>query len=129
MRCVEGWAWNYGRTANGNNSITNNNISTIGMGQLNDLGCIYHLGNDTGTLIARNLCSNVSSYSYGGNAYYLDAASQGLLITENIAYDVKCAGFMEDFAMLNVISNNVFSSVATNVFTFGAEASGLACSA
>lgn len=123
-----GWAWGYGHTATRQNEITNNLISAIGLGQLSDLGCVYHLGNDTGTLIARNVCSNVSSYSYGGNGYYLDEGSEGLLVTENIAFDVKCAGFMENYALMNNISNNVFSDVSTNKFTPGAEASGLACS-
>ena len=39
-----GWDWSYGPTADGNNTISHNNISTIGMGELSDLGCVYHLG-------------------------------------------------------------------------------------
>jgi hypothetical protein len=33
-----GWMWSYGPTSNGNNTISKNNISTIGMGELSDLG-------------------------------------------------------------------------------------------
>jgi hypothetical protein len=37
-----------------------------GMGETSDMGCIYHLGQDRGTTIHGNVCSNVSSYDYGG---------------------------------------------------------------
>ena len=46
-----------------------NNISTIGMGETSDLGCVYHLGMDIGTTIHGNVCSNVSSFDYGAMGY------------------------------------------------------------
>eukprot|EP01048_Picozoa_sp_COSAG05_P003401 COSAG05_NODE_156_length_15696_cov_359.955440_2_plen_114_part_00 len=52
-----------------------------------------------------------------------------MLLTQNIATNIKCAGFMENYGLHNNISNNIFASVATNAFSFGADASGLACSA
>ena len=64
-----GWSWNYGPTRDGNNTISHNNISTIGMGETSDMGCVYHLGQDRGTTIHGNLCSNVSSFDYGGLGY------------------------------------------------------------
>jgi len=40
----------------GQQTISFNNISTIGMGETSDLGCVYHLGRDRGTTIDSNLC-------------------------------------------------------------------------
>ena len=39
-----GWEWSYEPTADSNNVASFNNISTIGMGETSDLGCVYHLG-------------------------------------------------------------------------------------
>jgi hypothetical protein len=47
------------------------------------MGCIYHLGIDTGTLIEGNVCTNTSAYYYGGWGYYL-ASNNGLF--EPFAY-------------------------------------------
>jgi len=44
---------------------------TFCAGQLSDMGCIYHLGIDSGTLIEGNVCTNTSAYYYGGWGYYL----------------------------------------------------------
>ena len=67
-----GWSWDYGPTATKNNTVSWNSISTIGMGELSDLGCVYHLGENEGHVTTRNTCTNVSSFSYGGNAFYTD---------------------------------------------------------
>jgi hypothetical protein len=47
------------------------------------MGCIYHLGIDSGTLIEGNVCTNTSAYYYGGWGYYL-ASNNGLF--EPFAY-------------------------------------------
>jgi hypothetical protein len=58
--------WNYVDTHNANNTIAFNDIHTIGQGDLSDMGCVYHLGQDTGTVIESNVCHNVTSFNYGG---------------------------------------------------------------
>lgn len=85
--------------------------------RLADLACVYHLGQDNGTVITGNLCTNVSSHGYGGDAYYTDQGSQNVNISSNVAYGVKCAGFQENFGMDNAIVGNVFAFVNTNKFT------------
>ena len=52
-----GWTWNYATTSNGDNEISFNHISEIGLGTLSDMGCVYHLGMDFGTKIVRQSCS------------------------------------------------------------------------
>ena len=112
-----GWSWTYGQTRSGYNEISHNNISTIGMGVLCDLACVYHLGQDNGTIIRGNLCTNVSSHGYGGAAFYTDQGSSNVTISANVAHDIKCAGFQENFGMNNEISDNIFAFVNTNNFT------------
>lgn len=92
-----GWRWNYGPTSDGNNTVSYNNISTIGMGETSDLGCVYHLGEDLGTVIHGNLCYNVSSFDYGAIAYYLDQSSRYVTVSNNVAYDVKCVSSVQCF--------------------------------
>ena len=122
-----GWRWNYGPTSDGNTTISYNRIHTIGMGETSDLGCVYHLGRDRGTTIHNNLCYNVSSFDYGGLGFYLDQASQYVTVTDNVAYDVKCAGFLQNFGLNCTISNNVLASVNQNIFWPGADFSGQTC--
>ena len=119
-----GWSWDYGPTATKNKSaidtfsvcvlsvsltqkchdcstVSWNSISTIGMGELSDLGCVYHLGENEGHVTTHNTCTNVSSFSYGGNAFYTDQGSQGVEISFNLAHHVKCAGFLQNFGTEN----------------------------
>lgn len=110
-----GWTWNYVPTSNNNNIISYNHIHTIGMGDLSDMGCVYHLGADQGTHIINNICHNVSSYKkgYGGWGYYTDQASRGVVIENNIAYNTTCSAFHQHYGMDNIIRNNVFADVNT----------------
>ena len=59
------------------------------MGELCDLACVYHLGQDNGTTIDHNLCTNVSSHGYGGAAYYTDAGSSNVTISNNVRGNTK----------------------------------------
>ena len=61
-----GWSWGFASTPNFGSVISANEIHTIGQGELSDLGCIYHLGIDPGTIIEDNSCHDVVSYNYGG---------------------------------------------------------------
>ena len=117
----------YGPTSDGTNTISHNNISTIGMGDLSDLGCVYHLGRDQGTTIHGNLCANVSSYDYGAMGYYLDQASRFVMVSDNVAHDIKCAGFMQNFGVNCTFSNNVGGFLNENIFTPGSDFSEHTC--
>ena len=97
-----GWQWGFGRTGNANSVISSNYISTIGQGQLSDMGCIYHLGIDSGTLIEGNICTNTSSYYYGGWGYYLDEGSSNVTVRGNLAFDLKTAGFTQHYGRCNI---------------------------
>ena len=58
-----GWTWGYGPTAAHDNRIEFNNLYNIGRGLLSDMGCIYSLGVQPGTVERNNLCHDVSRYA------------------------------------------------------------------
>jgi len=70
-----GWTWGYGPTAAHGNVIEFNNIHDIGRGMLSDMGCIYTLGVQPGTVERNNLCHDVSRSVYGGWGLYTDEAA------------------------------------------------------
>jgi hypothetical protein len=100
-----GWSWGYLPTATGANVISHNDIFSIGLGELCDLACVYHLGQDNGTQIVHNSCRNVSSYGYGGNAYYTDQGSSNINLSHNLAHDIKCSGWQENYGVNNSVTN------------------------
>jgi hypothetical protein len=75
-----GWTWGWGRTMAQDNLIEQNHIHDIGRGLLSDMGCIYTLGAQPGTVLRNNLCHDVKRYEKPSPDSVPDAASrQGLL--------------------------------------------------
>ena len=70
------------------------------------------------------MCSNVSSFDYGGTAYYLDQASQFVTVSNNLAVDIKCAGLLQNFGLNCTIRNNVFALVSEDRFVPGSFVNG-----
>jgi hypothetical protein len=60
-----GWTWSYGPSWARDNIIEFNHIFNIGRGILSDLGCIYTVGVQPGTVVRNNLCHDVSRYEHG----------------------------------------------------------------
>jgi hypothetical protein len=103
-----GWTWSWGRTMAHHNIIEQNHIHHIGRGLLSDMGCIYTLGLQPGTVLRNNLCHDVTRYDkkpaqrapgtpasqplienqtgYGGWGIYLDSASSQILVENNVVY-------------------------------------------
>src|SRR2546423_569156 len=61
-----GWNWGYQETACRDNRIEFNHLHDIGQFMLSDLGGIYTLGIQKGTVVQNNLIHDVNSFSYGG---------------------------------------------------------------
>jgi hypothetical protein len=57
------------------------------------------------------MCSNVTTFNYGGWGYYTDQASRFVRIENNIAHHTKSAGFHQHYGLDNVIINNIFALV------------------
>jgi parallel beta-helix repeat protein len=104
-----GWTWGYGPNQSKGNLIAFNHIHGIGKDMLSDMGGIYTLGEQPGTIIQNNLIHDISSFTYGGWGIYMDEGSSEILIRDNIVYDCRSAGFHQHYGRDNIVRNNVFA--------------------
>jgi hypothetical protein len=106
-----GWTWGYLQTAAYSNLIEFNNIHDIGRGVMGDLGCVYLLGVQPGTVVRNNYCHDVtrSDTSYGGWGFYTDEGSSRIVIENNVALHTEDAGFHHHYGQDDLVRNNIFA--------------------
>ncbi len=104
-----GWTWGYARNQSKGNVIEFNHLDHIGQNMLSDMGGIYTLGEQPGTVIRNNLIHDVWSFTYGGWGIYPDEGSSDMLIEDNVVYRTKSAGFHQHYGRENTVRNNVFA--------------------
>jgi len=108
-----GWSWGYADCIDRDNRIEANHIHDIGQGLLSDMGGIYTLGVQPGTVLRDNHIHDVACYDYGGWAIYPDEGSSHLVIEGNVCHDTNRQTFHQHYGRENTVRNNVFA--------FGAE--------
>ncbi|MCC7204003.1 MAG: right-handed parallel beta-helix repeat-containing protein [Phycisphaeraceae bacterium] len=113
-----GWSWGYGPSVTCNNLIEKNRIYNIGLGLLSDMGGIYTLGVQPGTVIRGNLIHDVQKANYGGWGIYLDEGSSHILVENNIAYDTNGEAFHQHYGRENILRNNIFAFGQEGVIAF-----------
>ena len=116
-----GWTWGYGPALATGNSFEYNYIHHIGKRMdgdgsvLSDLGGIYTLGDQTGTVIRNNVFHDIWAGKYGGWAIYCDEGTRNILIENNLAYRCRHACFDQHYGKDNLIRNNIFAFADASV--------------
>ncbi len=104
-----GWTWGYAAHATHHIRMEYNHIWNIGKTLLSDMGGIYTLGHQEGSVIRGNRIHNIEMDSYGGWGVYLDEGSSDILVEGNIAYDVTAQPFHQHYGANNLLRNNIFA--------------------
>lgn len=106
-----GWIWGYAYHATKNINISRNLIYNIGQGWLSDMGGIYMLGKQPGTVLSENVIHNVAADpgegGYGGWGIYLDEGSSFMSVEKNLVYSCGSQGLNIHYGEGNVIRNNI----------------------
>jgi hypothetical protein len=105
-----GWKWTYDRGVNRDNLIEGNHVSDIGIrGDLWDMGGIYLLGYQPGSVIRANVIEEVHCRGFSGWGLYLDEGSSGLLVERNLVWKTHSHSLHEHWGRKNEIRHNCFA--------------------
>lgn len=104
-----GWTWGYGPNRARLNRIERNRIHDIGLGQLSDMGGIYTLGRQPGSVVRGNFISDVENYGYGGQGIYLDEGSSWMVVESNVVANTRSEPFFLHFGRGNLVRDNVLA--------------------
>jgi hypothetical protein len=104
-----GWVWGYTPSVSRDNIIEKNHIHNIGQGMLSDMGGIYTLGVQPGTVLRGNLIHDVIRTHYGGWCIYPDEGSSHIVIEKNICYGTNGEVFHQHYGRENSVRNNIFA--------------------
>ncbi len=118
-----GWNWGYSYHLTKNIKITDNLIYNIGQGWLSDMGGIYMLGMQPGTVISGNVIHNVAADpgegGYGGWGIYLDEGSSRMVIENNLVFNCGSQSFNIHYGEGNVFRNNIGAFSAEGQVSMG----------
>ncbi|MDF2685006.1 MAG: hypothetical protein K0S55_187 [Clostridia bacterium] len=104
-----GWVWGYADNYTKENLIEKNHIYKLGYYALSDMGGIYTLGVQPGTVIRGNYIHDIERANYGGWAIYPDEGSSHIVIENNICYGTSSPCFHQHYGRENIVRNNIFA--------------------
>lgn len=110
-----GWTWGYGDSLARDNIVEFNHVHHIGTPAdgiepvLSDMGAIYTLGKEPGTIIRNNCFHDIAGLLYGGWGIYFDEGSSDILAENNLVYRTTHGGFHQHYGENNTVRNNIFA--------------------
>lgn len=104
-----GWTWGYKPTVAGRNVLEFCHLHHLGWGELSDLGAVYTLGQQLGTVIRNNHIHDIGCASYGAWGMYNDEGSTGVLWENNLVHDTQTAGYHQHYGRGNIVRNNILA--------------------
>lgn len=110
-----GWVWGYADSNTYANLIKCNHVYRIGMGPLSDMGAIYLLGKQPGTVVQSNIVHDVLSKHGGTYGLYADEGTSYATFENNVVYNTTLASMHVHLGNENVIKNNVFAFGKLNI--------------
>ena len=108
-----GWTWGYGPSAADHNSVEWNEIRNLGSRKgnaeppLGDMGGIYTLGIQPGTVIHHNFFHDIAGHTIAWGIYF-DEGTTGVLAEHNIVLRTTHGGFHQHYGKDNILRNNLF---------------------
>ncbi len=107
-----GYSWGYAPSSAHHNLVAFNHVHHIANGYFSDGGGIYTLGISPGTVIRNNVVHDVVPtplMPVGGCGIYHDEGSTGILVENNLVYNVGAAAYHQHYGQDNVARNNIFA--------------------
>jgi hypothetical protein len=110
-----GWTWGYKKATCDGNLIEFNHVHHIGTpaGEdgpiLSDMGGVYTLGEQRGTVIRNNVFHDIAGRVYGGWGIYFDEGTSHILAEKNVIYHTTHGGLHQHYGKENTVRNNVFA--------------------
>lgn len=102
-----GWTWGYKESPCHHNIVEHNHIHHLGSELLSDMGGVYLLGPQPGTIVRKNLIHDLKCHEYGAWGLYTDEGSTGILLEENVVARCMKAGFHQHYGKDNIIRRNL----------------------
>ena len=113
-----GWQWNFKPSICRDNGVEYNHIHHLGSGMLSDMGGVYTLGIQSGTVIRNNHIHDIEAATYGAWCIYPDEGSSHLLIENNVCHSTNREIFHQHYGRENIVRNNLFAFAGDGVVTY-----------